>query len=151
MRIESGSHFITTLNEWERWAPPKAREHWKPERSAYELARAWCGTESPAMPDAVKEVLDSRPETRGLAVEVAYPERRIPFDSLKGEPCKRRDQAYRQPGCRLVSRAQTGCTAYRDAALSTPDRHRRGARICRITTRRHRRVVDPRVQDRGHI
>ena len=87
MRIESGDHVITTLDEWERWAPPKAREHWKAERSAYELARAWCGAGSPAVPEVVKEILDSRPETRGLAVEIAYPERRIPFDSLKGEPC----------------------------------------------------------------
>lgn len=87
MRVESPRREpITTVADWERLAPPKSRDQWVEGRSAYELAQAWCGSGMPAMPEVVRALLDSRDETRGLDLEVAYAEHRIPFDSLGGEP-----------------------------------------------------------------
>jgi len=86
MRIEKNGHSIRTLAEWEEHAGPKSRKHWKPGRSAYELARAWCRAEGPAMPADVRLLLDSRAETRGLAVDAVWPEHPIRFDKRFGEP-----------------------------------------------------------------
>ncbi len=55
-------------------------------RFAYELARAWTGGGSPAVPAELSALLDSRVRTRGLVVDRAVPELRIRFDSHAGEP-----------------------------------------------------------------
>src|SRR5688572_9041652 len=77
---------ISCLTDWETLAPPKSKTHWVEGRSAYELARAWCGDGPPAVPTELRTLLDSRPETRGLIIEKAIPELRIPFDAHRGEP-----------------------------------------------------------------
>ena len=86
MRIEKEGRPILSLEDWKRVAPPKSDGQWVKGRSAYELAQAWCGPGILAMPAELGALLDSREETRGLGVEVAYPEHRIPFDSFGGEP-----------------------------------------------------------------
>lgn len=86
MRIEKDNKLILTVQDWQVHAPPKSPHHWVEGRSAYELANAWCGLGGPAMPEVLRRLLDSRDETRGFVPEVAMPERRIPFDSLGGEP-----------------------------------------------------------------
>lgn len=86
MRIEKEGRPIRTVQDWREHAPPKSKNHWVEGRSAYELAHAWCGTGVPALPEALRLLLESREETRGFAPEVAFPEHRISFDSFGGEP-----------------------------------------------------------------
>jgi hypothetical protein len=87
MHIEKDGQRIMTLGEWKQHAPPKGGDRqWKAGRSAYELASAWCGKGAPAMPRALKDMLDSRLETSRMAVDGVFPECQIPFDSRAGEP-----------------------------------------------------------------
>lgn len=86
VRIEKNGQAIVSMDDWRRLAPPKHPGHWVPGRSALELARAWCGAAGPAMPAGLRELLDSRPETRNLRVDVVHPEHRIVFDEHGGEP-----------------------------------------------------------------
>ena len=85
MRIEKDGKPILTVQDWRDYAPPKSPHHWVEGRSAYELAHAWCGTGEPAMPEALRLLLESREETLGFVPEVAFPQHRIPFDSFAGE------------------------------------------------------------------
>jgi len=93
VRIEKSGHTITTIKEWWQWARPKADYQWKPERSAYELARAWCEPDGPRMPEQLRRLLDSRAETREPIVRRFLPEHRIHFDSHGGEP-RNADMAF---------------------------------------------------------
>jgi hypothetical protein len=86
MRIEKGGRSISTLGDWEQLAPPKRSEQWTPGRSAYELARAWCGGGGPAIPSELLALLDSTDETRSLVIECVHSEHRIAFDDYGGEP-----------------------------------------------------------------
>jgi hypothetical protein len=86
MRIVSNGKLIGNLDDWRRLALPKRYQHWIEGRSAMELARAWRGSGRPAMPTEVKTLLDSVEGTADLPFEEAYPEHRIPFDALGGEP-----------------------------------------------------------------
>lgn len=86
MRIEKDAKPILTVQGWLEHAPPKSKHHWVQGRSAYELAHAWCGSGEPAMPEALRQLLESREETRGFVPDVGYPEHRIPFDAFVGEP-----------------------------------------------------------------
>ena len=93
VRIEKNGHVITNIVEWERWAGPKSTDQWEPERSAYELARAWCEPDGPRMPEQLRRLLDSRVETREPFVQRYLPEHRIHFDSHRGEP-RNADMAF---------------------------------------------------------
>jgi hypothetical protein len=86
MRIEKDGRLIADLTDWEKFAPPKSKDQWVEGRSAYELARAWCGSGVVAMPAELRDLFQSRDETRGLEVEYVIPEHRIAFDHLGGEP-----------------------------------------------------------------
>ncbi len=86
MRTLKNGQPITSVCDWESLAGPKADYQWAKGGSAFELAEAWCGSGTPAMPDALRQLLDSREETRGVTVDVVLPEHRIPFDSHGGEP-----------------------------------------------------------------
>jgi hypothetical protein len=86
MRIEKDGRLISSMREWQQFAPPKGENHWVEGRSACEIARAWCGTGQTAMPRELRVLLDSRPETRDMVVEVVEPEKKIRFDKRKGEP-----------------------------------------------------------------
>jgi hypothetical protein len=80
MRIEKDGKPIRTVQDWREQAPPKSKHQWVEGRSAYELAHAWCGLGKPAMPEALRLLLDSREETRGFVPELAFPEHRIPLN-----------------------------------------------------------------------
>ena len=86
MRIDKNGRQVASLDNWKRFAGPKTDDQWVPGRSAYELARAWVGTGVPTMPDDFRALLDSRPETRDLSVDLVNPEHRIKFDDRGGEP-----------------------------------------------------------------
>lgn len=77
---------IESMADWEHRAGPKRDDQWKSGRSAFELAHAWIGTGKPRMPDELRVLLDSRPETCGLLVETVTPEKQIRFDQHGGEP-----------------------------------------------------------------
>jgi hypothetical protein len=55
-------------------------------RSAFQLDEAWCGVGVPTRPAALRDILDSRLETRGMTLDVVLPEHRILFDTHGGEP-----------------------------------------------------------------
>jgi hypothetical protein len=86
MLFDSRSNPIHSIADWRRLAPPKHDSQWVEGRSAFELARAWTGGGSPAVPSELTALLASRTATRGLVVERAVPELRIRFDTHPGEP-----------------------------------------------------------------
>jgi len=87
MRIASkDGQTISSIHDWKRLAPPKRKYQWAEGHSAFELARAWCITGTPDMPDGLRALFDSREDTRGLLVDVVTPEYQIAFDSRGGEP-----------------------------------------------------------------
>jgi hypothetical protein len=87
MRIEKDGKEIRCITDWEDFAPPKGKEkQWVEGRSAYELARAWCGTETVSMPPELRALFDSRQETEALNIDCVTPEQRITFDPFGGEP-----------------------------------------------------------------
>lgn len=53
--------------------PYREVPHWVKGRSAFELAHAWCGSGEPAIPEALRLLLESREETRGFVPDVGYP------------------------------------------------------------------------------
>lgn len=78
---------IATVDEWHAAAPPKGQEaHWKPGRSAQELACAWCGPTGACVPAEVDQLLRSHPDLVDVVVERGLPEHQIRFDNLPGEP-----------------------------------------------------------------
>ena len=68
---------ITSLADWSTLGKPAATEHWKPGRSAYELARDW--TEDDAA-HAVIDLLSARPEFAGVEIVDGVVEKRTQFD-----------------------------------------------------------------------
>jgi hypothetical protein len=86
MRLVKNGRAITCLTDWQEVAPPKGDIQWVEGRSAYELARAWCGTHGPVVPEDLRTLFESSEITRGLGIDVAYPERHIIFDGNGGEP-----------------------------------------------------------------
>jgi len=60
---------------------------WRDGRSAKELAKAWCSTPgAPSQPIVLRQLLDSVPELADLVCEIGYPEHRLKFDDVAGEP-----------------------------------------------------------------
>lgn len=71
---------------WFAAAPPKGRDRqWKDKRSAKELAKAWTHKDSVSIPDGLRRLLDSRPETSGLTLWDILPEHKTPLDAFGGE------------------------------------------------------------------
>jgi len=75
---------IRTLADWELHAGPKSKGQWVKERSAWELANAWCGDSNPSMPACIQELLNSCAQTCGFQADVVWPEHQITFDSFGG-------------------------------------------------------------------
>jgi hypothetical protein len=86
MRLTKNNQPINCVDDWQRLAPPKREHQWVPGRSAFELARAWCGSGGPAVPREITALLNSNPATANLRIDGAFPEHRIPFDEHGGEP-----------------------------------------------------------------
>lgn len=77
---------ITDVVSWFEAAPPKqGARHWKPGRSALELANAWCRTRTPSMPAELVDVLASDRATRGFDPFIVLPEHITPLDGFRGE------------------------------------------------------------------
>lgn len=68
---------ILSLEQWTR--PKKEDLHWKPGRSAVELARAWCPTSGPACPSATTALLSTHEWTRDLDIDEVRPEHVTPL------------------------------------------------------------------------
>ena len=68
---------IRSLEEWRRLGGPAAEHHWKPGRSAYELAADWieCDADS-----RVIELLSARDELSGLELIEGIAEKKTQFD-----------------------------------------------------------------------
>jgi hypothetical protein len=86
MRVTRNGKAINSLRDWETLAGPKRDSQWAEGRSAFELANAWLGTGTPAMPAALRDLLESAAVSSGLQVDEVHPEHRIPFDTRGGEP-----------------------------------------------------------------
>jgi hypothetical protein len=87
-RIEGpGGQEIGSLADWLKYAPPKKRDkHWKPGRSAMELARAWLDDgHGPTVPAEVAELLESHDVTRWFVPERGIPEWVTTLDDFAGE------------------------------------------------------------------
>jgi hypothetical protein len=68
---------ITSLDDWATLGKPTSNEHWKPGRSAYELARDW--TQGDAE-QAVVALLSSREEFAGIEMLDGVAEKKTQFD-----------------------------------------------------------------------
>jgi uncharacterized protein DUF6946 len=68
---------IRALDDWEHLGKPASSDHWKPGRSAYELARDWIDGDAA---DAVTALLSHRLEFSGIALIEAVAEKRTQFD-----------------------------------------------------------------------
>ena len=77
---------LTSLEEWQTYAPPKSPHHWVDGRSAKEVARAWLSADGNALPAEVSEVLTSHSAFGQVLSWKAEPEARLRFDSFPGEP-----------------------------------------------------------------
>lgn len=88
LRLERREMPIRTVEEWFLHARPMGGEiQWRDGRSAKELAKAWCGDgDGPAPPGDLLRLLATRPALANLDFEVGYPEHRIRFDDVAGEP-----------------------------------------------------------------
>ncbi|MEO6516281.1 MAG: hypothetical protein ABIP18_11660 [Steroidobacteraceae bacterium] len=67
------------ISSIEQWTPPKKKIHWKPGRSAMELARAWCPASGPACPADIATLLSSHDWTRNIQIEETRPEHVTPL------------------------------------------------------------------------
>jgi hypothetical protein len=68
---------ISSLDDWATLGKPASSDHWKPGRSAYELARDW--TEGNAA-SAVVSLLSARSELAGIELLTGVAEKRTQFD-----------------------------------------------------------------------
>ena len=82
--VRKGSHLLTSIERWHRFAPPKRDNHWKDGRSAKENARAWVDAAPDLQPD-VAQVLANCPDIGPLRRWHAEPEARIAIDRFRGE------------------------------------------------------------------
>src|SRR5262249_8573057 len=74
---------INTLHDWFDYAPPKGgADQWVPLRSAYQLAEAWCGAGTAAIPADFIHALTAHPALRDLQLLEGWAEHKT---SLRGE------------------------------------------------------------------
>ena len=86
MRISKDGRPIDSVESWFEFAPPKEGERqWVDQRSAKELARAFCGSGAVAVPQELANLLNSSPTLGPIEIIDAWPEHKIPLDSFRGE------------------------------------------------------------------
>jgi hypothetical protein len=92
---------IHSFGDWERYALPPERKkpHWVQGRSAYELGFSWAAGGEPTVPSELIQLLDSREETRGIAIfsGITEHETRLPFSRV-GSRCHDLASRARQDG-----------------------------------------------------
>ena len=83
LRLENpNGQAIHSFGDWLPLAhPPDAAGEWKDFRSAKELARAYFRTGSPAVPEEMAALLNSRPETQGFQIDTAVAGKSIIADT----------------------------------------------------------------------
>jgi hypothetical protein len=88
LRIERRGHPITNVEDWFHHARPLGGTlQWRDGRSAKELAKAWCREDADAEPPrSLRQLLSANPAFANLEYEVAFPEHRVRFDDIRGEP-----------------------------------------------------------------
>jgi uncharacterized protein DUF6946 len=88
LRLEHQGIPIASVEDWFRHAPPRGGSlQWRDGRSAKELAKAWCaGGGAPAPPSDFLALLASVPVLAALSFDIGYPEHRVRFDEVRGEP-----------------------------------------------------------------
>lgn len=86
MSIAKSSQILSTLEEWEKYAPPKSPGHWVDGRSAKELARAWLVGNGTSMPPEILDSLLAHPRFGAVQSWQAEPEAKLRFDAFPGEP-----------------------------------------------------------------
>lgn len=86
MPISKATHALSSLHDWEKYAPPKSPNHWVDGRSAKEVARAWLEGNGLHMPPEVLHALSSHPSFGQVLSWEAEPEARLRFDAFPGEP-----------------------------------------------------------------
>lgn len=64
----------TPITRWEDWTPPKEVYHWKPGRSAMELAKAWFRRPAPSAPAELSNLLASSKRLKRLKLASGVPE-----------------------------------------------------------------------------
>ena len=86
LRAHGPGKEIASVWSWFAAAPPKGGDRqWKPKHSAMELARAWTARGHVAMPDDIRCVLDSNPDTSQFVALDVLPEHVTPLDEYRGE------------------------------------------------------------------
>ena len=88
LRVLAGQDQINSFDDWHRLAGPKQGDaHWVPGRSAYECARAWCPEgKAPQGPEEIRELVCRASESGRARITTAWPEHKVRFDTLPGEP-----------------------------------------------------------------
>jgi hypothetical protein len=83
LRLENpNGQAIRSVEDWLLLAhPPDAAAEWKDFHSAKELARAYFRTGSPAVPEEMVALLNSRPETQGFQIDTAVAGKSIIADT----------------------------------------------------------------------
>lgn len=92
-------------SDWRRHVA-KPDKHWRPRRSAYELAMSWeAARASPrGIPPDVAQVLDLFPDTREAKLVIGFPEHRVPLEG-GGHPSQNDLWALLHTGSSFISMA----------------------------------------------
>lgn len=86
MKISKNGKPIDSVASWFELAPPKEGERqWVDQRSAKELAKAFCGSVKSCVPTELQNLLDSSPTLGHLEMTEAWPEHKIALDTFRGE------------------------------------------------------------------
>jgi hypothetical protein len=86
LRISKNGKTIDSVASWFELAPPKeGKRQWVDQRSAKELARAFCGSDEMCVPVELQKLLDSNLSLGHIEITEAWPEHKIALDSFRGE------------------------------------------------------------------
>lgn len=84
--IEKNNNKIKSVDDWEIYAGPKDKIHWKDHRSAKESAKAWFRDDIAKLPIEIKAIIESSKYFDLITVDEVEPEALLRFDKFSG-PC----------------------------------------------------------------
>lgn len=86
MRISKNGNPIESVESWFDLAPPKeGLRQWVDQRSAKELAKAFCGSGAVVVPQELTSLFNSNPSLGSIEIIEVWPEHKIALDSFRGE------------------------------------------------------------------
>jgi hypothetical protein len=86
LKISKNGQAIESVASWFDFAPPKEGERqWVDQRSAKELAKAFCSSAGLCVPAELQNLLDSNSSLGHVEIIEAWPEHKIALDSFRGE------------------------------------------------------------------